>query len=178
MSDDWVYVGSYKYHTQYYSKSSVTIDEQKNTINVLVKIVTERKRFNYLKNIYSIKEPNYINFNQQFKWYVLDYKKWKFTVTRITDYSKSGNVLLDTKCSPEWLHTIIPVKWDTIVPDSTLDCFLNKLLQDHYITNDFHMEIGNNNHYNSPNKPSTVMTILNLLHNSITKTLNYNFFKF
>ena len=168
MSDDWVYVGSYKYHTQYYSTSSVTIDDKKNTITVLVKYVTERKRFNYLINNFSIKESTFINFNQQLKWYIFDYKKWKYTVTRITDYSKSGNVLLDTKCSPRWLHTIIPVKWDNIVNDSILDFFLNKLLQDHYITNDFHKEIGKNNHYILPDKPSTVVTILNLWNSFMT----------
>jgi len=48
MSDDWVYVRSYEYHTQYYKKSSLIIDEDKNTINVLLKSVTERKKIGYL----------------------------------------------------------------------------------------------------------------------------------
>ena len=163
MSDDWVYIGSYNYYTQYYSKSSVTIDEQNNTINVLVKSVAERKDLIYLKNILSIKELDYIQTNQQLKWYVLDYKEWQSTIIRITDYSKSGNALLDTKGTPKWLHKIFPVKWDDIIPDSIVDFLLNKLIQDYNIWKDYQLNIGNNNYYNLPGKSSKVMTILNLL---------------
>lgn len=172
MSDDWVYIGSYNYHTQYYSKSSVTIDEQKNTINVLVKSVAERKDLIYLKNILSIKEIDYIQINQQLKWYALNYEKWQSTIIRITDYSKSGKALLDTKGPPEWLHKIFPVKWDDIIPDSIVDFLLNKLLHDYNIWKDYQVNIENNYYYNLPGKSSKVMTTLNLLVAFVTKNLN------
>ena len=70
MNDDWVYVGSYKNYTQYYRKSSVTIDEKKNIINVLVKNITKKNSAVYLQYPYNIKEPKYIKYNQQLKWYL------------------------------------------------------------------------------------------------------------
>ena len=172
MSDDWVYLRSYKYHTQYYKKSSLIIDEDKNTINVLLKSVTERKRIGYLQNIHSINKPNYINFNQQLKWYLLNYKKRQFTISRITDYSKSGNVLLDTQYKTKWLHNIFPDEWNDIMPDSMVGFLLNKLLQDCKILNDFEVDIVNNNNYNLPGKSSKAMTIVNLLFSYLTKNFN------
>lgn len=168
MSDDWVYIGSYNYHTQYYSKSSVTIDERNNTINVLVKCFRERENLSYLKNILSAKELDYLYFNQQLKWYVLNYKDWQYTIKRITDYSKSGNALLDTKDAPKWLHKLISVRWDDIIPDSIVDFLLNKLIQDYNIWKDYQINTENN-YYNLPGKPSKVMTIFNLLTALITK---------
>lgn len=167
MSDDWVYVRSYEYHTQYYQKSSLIIDEDKNTINVLLRSITERK-IGYLKNIYSINKPNYFNSNQQLKLYSLNYKKRLFTITRITDYSKSGNVLLDTQYKTNWLHNIFPDKWNDIMPDSTVWFLLNKLLQDYKILNDFEVDIVNNKNYNLPGKSSKAMTMVNLLFSSLT----------
>jgi hypothetical protein len=177
MRDDWIYLGSYKNHTQYYRKSSVIIDEEKNTINVLVKNVTKTKDIVYLQNAYSYKEPNYIKCKQQNKWYVFNYEKWQFTITSITDYSKSGNVLLETVYQPKWLHNIFPVKWDDIMPGSIVDLSLDKLLQDYNILNDYQVDIRNNN-YELPGKSSNVMAFVNSLIESVTKKANYNFFKF
>lgn len=178
MKDDWVYLVSYKNHTQYYRKSSVIIDEEKNTINVLVKRVTKKKNIIHLQNVYSVKDPNYIKFNQQDKWYLFNYKKWQYTITCIIDYSKSGNVSLETKYKPNWLHNIFPVKWDDIMPDSTVDIAFNKLLQDYNIWNDFQVDKVNNNNCKLPGKSSNVMAFVNLLIESITRKANYNFFKF
>ena len=175
MSDDWVYVGSYKNHTQYYRKSSVTIDEGKNIINVLVKNVTKKKSAVYLQYPYSIKEPKYIKYNQQLKWYLLNYENWKFTITRITDYSKSGNVLLDTKYQPIWLHNMFPVKWDDIMADSLVEILLNKLIQDYNIWNSLSVDIKNNNVYKWPDKLSNAMIILNSLISSVTRSLTSSF---
>ncbi|MCJ7472826.1 MAG: hypothetical protein MUP02_08475 [Actinobacteria bacterium] len=172
MSDDWVYVRSYEYHTQYYQKSSLIIDEDKNTINVLLRSVTERKNIGYLKNIYSMNKPNYFNSNQQLKLYSLNYKKRLFTIKRITDYSKLGNVLLDTQYKTNWLHNIFSDEWNDIMPDSTVWFLLNKLLQDNKILNDFEVDIVNNKNYNLPGKSSKAMTIVNLLVSSITKNFN------
>jgi hypothetical protein len=178
MRDDWIYLGSYKNHTQYYRKSSVIIDEEKNTINVLVKSVTKTKDIAYLQNIYSSKEPNYIKCKQQNKWYVFNYKKWQFTITSITDYSKSGNVLLETVYQPKWLHNIFPIKWDDIMPGSIVGLSLNKILQDYNILNDLQADAGNNNNYKMPGKSSNVMTFVNSLIESITKKDSYNLFNF
>jgi len=175
MSDDWVYIGSYKNHTQYYKKSSVTIDENKNIINVLVKNITKKKSAVYLQYPYSIKEPKYITYNQQLKWYLLNYEKWKFTITRITDYSKFGNVLLDTKYQPIWLHNIFPVKWDDIMADSLVDFLLNKLIQDYNIWNSLSVDVKHNNVYKWPNKLSNAMINLNSLIGSITRSLTSSF---
>jgi hypothetical protein len=176
MKDDWVYLGSYENHTQYYRKSSVIIDEEKNTINVLVKSVTKTKNIEYLQNVHSLKEVNRIKCNQQNKWYVFNYKKWQFTITRITDYSKAGNVLLETVYQPKWLHNIFPVKWDDIMPGSIVGISLNKILQDYNILNDFQVDAGNN--YKISGKSSNVMTFVNSLIESITKKVSYNLFKF
>jgi hypothetical protein len=175
MSDDWVYVGSYKNHTQYYRKSSVTIDEGKNIINVLVKNITKKKSTVYLQYPYNIKEPKYIKYNQQLKWYLLNYENWKSTITRITDYSKSGNVLLDTKYQPIWLHNIFPVKWDDIMADSLVDLLLNKLIQDYNIWNSLSVDVKPNNVYKWPNKLSNAMINLNSLIGSITRSLTSSF---
>ena len=171
MSDDWVYVGSYKNTTQYYRKSSVIIDEEKNTIKVLVKYITKIKNIICLQNVYSVEEANCIQFNQQDKWYLFNYKKWEFTITSITDYSKSGKVLLETKYKPNWLHNIFPIKWDDIIPDSIIYNIINKLLQDYKIWNDFQVETGNNN-YKLPVKSSNVMTLVHLLIESIATKLS------
>ena len=168
MSDDWVYVGNYQNHTQYYRKSSVIIDEEKNTIIVLLKIITNKKNNHFLQS-----EPNYIKFYQQNKWYVLNYKKWQYTITRITDYSKSGNVSLDSVYQPNWLHALIPVKWDDIIPDSIVDTFLRKLIQDYDILNYYQMDMENNSNHKYPAKPSTAMRIVNLLMESITNSYKF-----
>ena len=172
MKDDWVYLGSYKNHTQYYRKSSVIIDEAKSTINVLVKSVTITKDIGYLQNAYSLKELSRIKCKQQNKWHVFNYKKWQFTISRITDYSKSGNVLLDTQYKTKWLHNIFPDEWNDIMPDSMVGFLLNKLLQDCKILNDFEVDIVNNNNYNLPGKSSKAMTIVNLLFSYLTKNFN------
>ena len=175
MSDDWIYVGSYKNHTQYYRKSSVTIDEGKNIINVLVKNITKKKSAVYLQHPYNIKEPKYIKYNQQLKWYLLNYENWKFTITRITDYSKSGNVLLDTKYQPIWLHNIFSVKWDDIIADSLVDFLLNKLIQDYNIWNSLSVAVKHKNVYKWPSKLSNAMINLNSLIGSITRSLTSSF---
>ena len=175
MSDDWVYVGSYKNYTQYYRKSSVTIDEGKNIISVLVKSVIKNKSAVYLQYPYNIKEPKYIKYNQQLKWYLLNYENWKFTITRITDYSKSGNVLLDTKYQPVWLHNIFPVEWDDIMADSSVDFLLNKLVQDYNIWSSLSVDIKINNIYKWPDKLSNAMIILNSLIGSVTKSFTSSF---
>ena len=178
MKDDWVYLGSYKNHTQYYRKSSVIIDEEKNTINVLVKSIAKPKEVAYSQNAYSAKKPNYNQCKQQNKWYVFNYKKWQFTITRITDYSKSGNVLLETVYQPKWLHNILPVKWDDIMPGSTVDLFLNKLLEDCNILTDYQFDMGNSDNYKLPGKSSNVMVFVNSLIESITKKAIFNLSKY
>jgi hypothetical protein len=175
MSDDWVYIGSYKNHTQYYRKSSVIIDEGKNIINVLVKNVTKKKSVFYLQYPYNIKEPKYIKYSQQLKWYLLNYENWKFTITRITDYSKSGNVLLDTKYQLIWLHNIFSVKWDDIMADSLVENLLNKLIQDYNIWNSLSVDIKNNNVYKWPDKLSNAMIILNSLISSVARSFTSSF---
>ena len=175
MSDDWVYVGSYKNLTQYYRKSSVTIDEGKNIISVLVKSIINNKSAVYLQYPYNIKEPKNVKYNQQLKWYLLNYEKWKFTITRITDYSKYGNVLLDTKYQPVWLHNIFPVEWDDIMADSLVDFLLNKLIQDYNIWNSLSVDIKINNVYKRPDKLSNAMIVLNSLIGFITKSFVSSF---
>jgi hypothetical protein len=175
MSDDWVYVASYKNHTQYYRRSSVTIDEGKNIINVLVKNITKKKSAVYLHYPYNIKEPKYIKYNQQLKWYLLNYENWKFTITRITDYSKSGNVLLDTKYQPIWLYNIFPIKWDDIMPDSLVDFLLNKLIIDYNIWNSLSVDVKHSNVHKWPSKLSNAMINLNSLIGSITRSLTSSF---
>jgi hypothetical protein len=177
MKDDWVYLGSYKDHTQYYRKSSVIIDEEKSTINVLVKSIAKPKKIIYLQNVYSDKKPNYNQCKQQDKWYVFNYKKWQFTISRIIDYSKSGNISLETAYQPKWLHNIFPVKWDDIISGSTVDLFLNKLLEDYNILSDFQFDIGNNN-CELPGRSSNVMAFVNSLIESIAKKASYMLFKF
>ena len=177
MIDDWVYLGSYKNHTQYYKKSSVIIDEEKNTINVLVKSATRTKDIVYLQNVYSSKEPNYIKCKQQNKWYVFNYKKWQFTITSITDYSRSGKVLLETVYQPNWLHNIFPVQWDDIMPGSIVDLYLNKLLEDYDILNRFQVETVIYNNFKPPGKSSNRLAFFNSLIESITKKVSYNLFK-
>jgi hypothetical protein len=175
MNDDWVYVESYKNHTQYYRKSSVTIDEGKNIINVLVKNITKKKSAVYLQYPYNIKEPKYIKYNQQLKYYLLNYENWKYTITRITDYSKSGKVLLDTKYQPIWLHNIFSVKWDDIMADSLVDLLLNKLIQDYNIWNSLSVDVKHNNVYKWTIKLSNAMINLNSLISSITRSLTSSF---
>ena len=175
MSDDWVYVGSYKNYSQYYRKSSVTIDEGKNIINVLVKSIVKKKSAVYLQSPYNVTEPKYIKYNQQLKWYVLNYENWKFTITRITDYSKSGNVLLDTKYQPVWLHNIFPVKWDDIMSESLVEFLLNKLIQDYNIWSSLSVDIKTNNVYKWTDKLSNAMVIFNSLIGSVTKSFTSSF---
>ena len=178
MIDDWVYLGSYKNHTQYYKKSSVIIDEEKNTITVLVKSATRTKDIVYLQKIYGSKEPNYIKCKQQNKWYVFNYKKWQFTITSITDYSRSGKVLLETVYQHNWLHNIFPVQWDDIMPGSIVDLYLNRLLEDYDIFDRFQVETVICDNFKPPEKSSNRLAFFNSLIGSITKKASYNLFKF
>jgi len=177
MIDDWVYLGSYKNHTQYYKKSSVIIDEENYTINVLIKSATRTKDIAYLQNVYSSKESNYIKCKQQNKWYVFNYKKWQFTITSITDYSRSGKVLLETVYQPRWLDNIFPVQWDDIIPGSIVDLYLNKLLEDYNILDRFQLDTVIYNNYKLPGKSSNRLAFFNSLIESITKKASYNLFK-
>lgn len=175
MSDDWVYVGSYKDYTQYYRKSSVAIDEGKKVISVLVKSIIKIKSAVYLQYPYNIKEPKCVKYGHQLKWYLINYENWKFTITRITDYSKYGNVLLDTKYQPIWLHNIFPVKWDDIKADSLVDFLLNKLIQDYNIWSSLSVDIKINKVYKWPDKLSNAMIALNLLIGSVSKSFTSSF---
>lgn len=178
MSNDWIYIGIYQHYTHYYRESSITIDEQKNIINVLVKCVMEKKRFSYFKNIYTTKGLDYIQFSQQNRWYAFNYKTRQFTITRITDYSQSGYVLLDTIYQPKWLHNFFPAKLDDIISGSIAELCLDKLIQDYNIWDDFQIDTGINTNYNVPDKPSKATPSLKLLMDFITRSLNFIFINF
>ena len=123
--DDWVYVGKVDYFTLYYNSSSLKIDKQNKTIKVWVKFVyTEKGKIRFLKDYDSIKKQEYIDINHSLYLYLLDYKNLKYDITHMTDYSKSGNALKDNE---------YPINLVDIIPDSTGDVLINKVIKDYNI---------------------------------------------
>jgi len=123
--EDWVYVGSNENYTQYYKSSSVTIDKQNKTIKVLEKkVYTDKGRINWLNNQDSIEKNKYNDIQHILGLIFLDYNKWKYTVTHITGYSKSGVGLFSEEYPPEWIN---------IISVSIGDIFLHKILKDYKI---------------------------------------------
>jgi hypothetical protein len=124
--DDWVKISRDAKCTIYYSSSSVKIDEQKQTLEVLIKRVYTEKGINEifdqssssLKNKYSD-----INYHETLD--ILDYKEMKYCLLRQTYYSKSGNVLSNNK--------IASPKWYSIKPGGTGEFVYNKILKDYNI---------------------------------------------
>ncbi|HZK13497.1 MAG TPA: hypothetical protein VFC55_03210, partial [Desulfobaccales bacterium] len=67
---------------------------------------------------------------------------------------------------------------DNIMPGSMVDLFLNRLLEDCNILNDFQLDTGNNNSCKLSGKSSNVMAFVNSLIDSIAKKASYMLFKF
>jgi hypothetical protein len=125
--EDWVYGGSNKYCTLYYNSSSVKIDKQNKIIKVWVKFMyTEKGRILKLEGLNSIEKQIQIDMNHELWLFLLDYKQWKTTVTTITLYSKSGDVLRSGKGEG-------PTKWQDITPDTLEEAFFNQILKDYKI---------------------------------------------
>ncbi len=123
--DDWVYIESKENFTSYYKSSSIKIDTSNKVITILVKhVYTEKGKIAFLNHHKGIKNQNYIEINHSLFLVLLDYNGWRRCVTEIIDYSKSGNVLSDSKYPPKWID---------IIPGSVDNLLLNKLLQDHNI---------------------------------------------
>jgi hypothetical protein len=128
--DDWVYVVSNKYHTWYYNSSSVKIDKRNHIIKLWTKCVyTDKGKIDFLKRFDGINKSYTIDKNYNDTIYSLnlefiDYKEKRFSFTHITHYSKSGNVLDSFEYSPEWKD---------IIPDSTYDKLLNRIMEDYNI---------------------------------------------
>jgi hypothetical protein len=120
-----VYVGSNEAYAQYYKSSSVTIDKQYKTIKVWEKkIYTDKGRIDWLNNQDSIEKHNYNDIQYILGLLIFDYNKWKYTVTHITGYSKSGVGLFSEK---------YPIEWINITSISIGETFLNKILKDYKI---------------------------------------------
>lgn len=125
MGDDWVMIGSNEDFTKYYNPFSVKMDNQKNTIEVLVKhIFTDKGKTDFLKKFSSIKKQKYIDIHHTVVLYVLDYKIYKYSINKTIYYSKSDNVILYYR---DYLD------WDDIIPESLDDFMFDKLLQDYNI---------------------------------------------
>ena len=123
--EDWVYGGRNKYCTLYYNSSSVKIDKQNKIIKVWVKFVyTEKGRIMRLEGLDTIEKQKLIDFKYDLFLFLLNYKQWKYTITHITIYSKSGEVLRDGEG---------PTKWTDIIPDTLEQNLFNQILQDYNI---------------------------------------------
>lgn len=55
---------------------------------------------------------------------IYNYKYWKFTILSFVDYANSGDIL-ESESLPEIL-----IQWDDIIPESTGEITLEKILQD------------------------------------------------
>jgi hypothetical protein len=130
--DDWVYVVSSKNLTKYYNSSSVKIDKQQNTIEVLIKnVYTETGKNKLLGEFDSIKRQKYIDINHDTALTILNYKDWKFTTTHLSFYSKSGKKLIEG---------ISNLRNKDIIPNSLDDILFNKLLKDFNIQRSFYSQ--------------------------------------
>lgn len=102
--DDWVYVESNETFTDYYNSSSIKIDKKNLTAEVWVKrVFTEKGKTEFLRNCNIIKKIKYNDIEYTLNLVLCDYKKWKWCITHLTYYSKSGNVLFDDKRPPNWM---------------------------------------------------------------------------
>lgn len=123
--NDWVYIFSNNDYTTYYNKSSIKIDKQSKIIKVWVKnVFTEKGKVEFLKNRSSIDKQKYNDIGYSLLAFLINYNDWKFTITHITHYSKSDNVLFDS----EEKHNLM-----YIIPDSFGEKLINQILKDYNI---------------------------------------------
>ena len=122
---DWVYVGTNENYTQYYKSSSVTIDKQNKTIKVWEKkVYTAKGRIDWLNSQDSLEKNNYNDIQYISALLIFDYNNLKYTVNKITGYSKAGVELFSEQYQIEWIN-IITVSIGAIL--------LNKVLKDYNI---------------------------------------------
>lgn len=120
---EWIYVGKTDMFTQYYRSSSIKIDKQNKIIKVWAKFEwTDKGKTDYLKYVKDRKSFNDINHSLNL--ILMNYKDWRYSITNIVSYSKSGKVLEDIKLQPEW---------DDIIPDSLMEFVTNHILKDNNI---------------------------------------------
>jgi hypothetical protein len=124
-NDAWVNVGGYKNFIQYYDSSSVNIDKESHVITVSVKdILTEKGINDFLSKVSDADKVKYHDIKYIIDLYQYNFKEHKYSITKITYYSKSDNILFDKE---------YPIEWDKIKPDSVGEKCLNKIIKDYKI---------------------------------------------
>jgi hypothetical protein len=120
--DEWVRVLWDEEYTWYYNSSSFKIDKQEKTIKVWTKrVFTDKGKIIFLNDYDSSYKNKLKKFNYQLGLEIFDYNNWKYCLTRLIYYTKSGDVLLSEE---------IPPKWIDIPPDSRGDFLHNRILKD------------------------------------------------
>jgi hypothetical protein len=124
-ADEWILLNSNENSNSYYNPVAIEIDRPDNIIKVWVKrVYTENGRINLLNKFNIIAKQKYADLNYVLGLYLLNYNEWKISITHMTFYSNSGNVLLNSDTSPKWHH---------IVPHSLDDFIFNQILRNYNI---------------------------------------------
>ena len=120
---DWVYLLKTENFTQYYKLSST--NKQTYTIKVWVKNeLTYKGKTILLNKMDNIDKQKYCGIDNIFELRILNYKEWKYCISKITYYSKSGDVLFNNDYSN---------KWNDIISDSLNELLFNKIIKDYNI---------------------------------------------
>ncbi len=123
--EDWILLNSNENSNIYYNPVTIDIDRPNNIIKVWVKrVYTEKGKINLLNKFNSIQKQKMADINYILALYLLNYSEWKISITHMTFYSNSGNVLLNGEPTP---------KWHDIVPRSVDDFIFNQILKNYSI---------------------------------------------
>jgi hypothetical protein len=123
--DDWILLNSNENSNIYYNPVTMERDRPNNIIKVWVKrVYTEKGKVNLLNKFNSTQKQKYADINYILALYLLNYSEWKISITKMTFYSNSGNILLNGEPSP---------KWHDIVSHSVDDFIFNQILKNYNI---------------------------------------------
>lgn len=124
-SNDWVYLGETDNYAVYYKSSSVEVDHQNNIIGVVTQhVFSDEGKIDFLNRLTDVDRQKHIDINHSLLLYYYQYKERKYVISKLTDYSKLGDVIYD--CD-------YPLVWKKITPDTLEDYLLNKLFQGRHI---------------------------------------------
>lgn len=124
--DSWILLSSDKITKEYYFDKPIEINNEKKVIViVLKKVLTKEGKIKYRKDYKSLfKEECDNNIAYLLAANYLDYGNWKYSINHIMGYSNSNKQLFKKDFGTHW---------QDIVPDSTYDIILEKLIKDYNI---------------------------------------------
>jgi hypothetical protein len=123
--DNWVSFYTDKYIKDYYDLSTLKIDKQNKIL-----VVNEKREFTnkgkilWLINYESMYKKKYNNIQYIIGSHIFNVKEWQFSVNNMIGYSKLDHKLFEHQYETKWID---------IVPNSSNDILLKRLIKDYNI---------------------------------------------